>query len=413
MSAEKRKAGARWIRRVSIGCSNIRWVLGNHKPIIAAILLLLIFANRQIRSSTPVLSELEIQLQSDIADHRLDDFPLIEAAFILSGVDHPDSLAFYCRWYEELLQSLRDYHFDSADRVGSAAKVFSYLHANWLLTYREQATTLIDVVRHRQFNCVAGTLLFNLVCDDLGWSTEAFETPSHTYTLFSNFTEQIAVDNTTPMGFDIMRNLHDYSVYLRRFYPQNEAVQIGFDRLYAYENSKGRIINNTELLGLLAYNRAYLSKENRDYATAYEYVLLAQSFNADSRSNVRFEVSLYQTWGKALFDEQNYSLAFQILADAAYRYWNIEEFAKNCKAAYFLSMNRFWQVKNWPESRRMTEELLALDILDPNDARQITSHLQAWRSYLVQQNRTPEAQENASLLEQLIKGRKSGQFETR
>ncbi|MBN1540683.1 hypothetical protein JW992_00960 [candidate division KSB1 bacterium] len=368
-----------------------KWLQG-----IAAVLLL-----TGASGEAALLSPLEMRLEQDIADHRLDDFGPIEAAFILSGIDRSDTLAAYLSWYDELLQTLRDYHFDTADRVGSAAKVFSYLHANWLLDYREEATTLIDVVRRKEFNCVAGTLLFNLVCEDMGWSTEAFETPTHTYTVFPNFTEQITVENTTPMGFDIMRNLYDYSLYLQRFYPQNQVLQIGLDRLYAYENSRGRRINNTELLGLLAYNRAYFAKQNRDYARAYAYVRLAQSFNADSRSNVQFEISLYQTWGRVLFDRHDFTLAFQVMADAAYRYSDIEEFRHNSKAAYFQAMERFWRMKDWQESRRLTEELLDLEIIDVRDASHVERRLRQWREYFGRLDYSRESRESARLLQRV------------
>ena len=199
----------------------------------------------------------------------------------------------------------------------------------------------------------------------------------------------------------MMRNLYEYSRYLRQFYPQNQVAQIGLDRLYAYENSKGRVINNIELLGLLAYNRAYLAKEKRDYARAYEYVLLAQSFNADSRSNVRFEISLYQHWGKDLFARGNYPLAFQVMADAAYRYADQDEFVHNTKAAYFYSIGRFWQIKDWGKTKRMTEELLDLNIIDGQEAGRIEIHLQQWQAWLMRNNNIREGRNAKELIEEV------------
>ncbi len=321
---------------------------------------------------------LERHLQRDIENNRLDDFSLIEAAFILSGANQPDSLARYMNWYNSLLETIRSYNLDAHDRIASASKVFAYLHGAWLQTYKEEATTLTDVVNEKRFNCVAGTILYNLVCADLGWPTEAFETPTHTYTIFADFGHDITVENTSPIGFNIMRNLHDYSRYLMQFYPENQAYQIGLDRIYAYENSKGRKINNTELLGLLAYNRAYFANKRQDYKEAYDFVLLAQSFNRDSRSNVRFEINLYYRWGQQLVQQQDFQTAFEVFADAYYRYWENKDFAKNCKIAFQLAQKENWQKKDWFQFQELTNEMLDLGLMEEQDMQPLKAYMVNW-----------------------------------
>ncbi len=330
-------------------------------------------------------TDLQEQLQQDIERGRLDRFSLVEAAFILSGANEPDSLAICLRWYQDLLQTLKNYHFDPFDREGSAAKVFSYLHSSWLLTYKEQATTLLDVMRKKQFNCVAGTILYNLLCSDLGWPTDAFETPTHTYTIFSNFSRRIMVENTTPMGFNIMANLAEYSRYLLQFYPHNRAAQIGFDRIYAYENSKGRLIDNTELLGLLAYNRAYFADKKADYAEAYRFVLLAQKFNRDSRSNIDFEIHLYHRWGQQLFNQRQFYQAFTVLADGFYRYRNEQALAQNCTIAMLNALQQYGQSGDWPKSRDLLREFQTLKIgLDERQSKSVQEMMRFWIKQLIQ-----------------------------
>ena len=339
------------------------------------------------QSRTP----LERQLATDIQDFRLDDFSHIEAAFILSGATHPDSLAYYLQWYQKLLDVLNNYHLDRFDRVGSAGKVFAYLHETWLKTYEEKATTLLNVVKEKQFNCVAGTILFNLICEDLGWQTEAFETPTHTYTIFPNFTDKpIMIENTTPMGFNIMQNLKEYSRYLLQFYPENRAAKIGFDRLHEHEMSQGRKIDNTELLGLLAYNRAYLAVEEFDYQSGYDFVLLAQEFNKDSRSNVNFEIDLYYRWGKKLFDEKRYQQAFRVFIDAYQRYWEYDDFLKNSKAAFFNALAENWNDKNWSKSDQLFQEIFELDIIEEKDMARMETILLNWGHYLHRKKRSTQ-----------------------
>ena len=323
-------------------------------------------------------TQLERRLERDIEDYILDDFSLIEAAFILSGANQREDLERYLTWYDELLYTIRDYNLSAHDRINSASRVFAYLHSSWLITYKEEATTLIDVVDEKRFNCVAGTILYNLVCQDLGWPTEAFETPTHTYTIFPDFGHEITVENTSPIGFNIMRNLNEYSRYLLQFYPEEKRYQIGLDRIYAYENSKGRKIDNTELLGLLAYNRAYFADKVKDYKKAYDFVLLAQQFNRDSRSNVNFEIGLYYRWGQQLYERQLYQQAFTVFADAYYRYWENKDFADNCKVAFKLAQQHNWEGRDWEKFQRLTDEMLDLGLLDEYDLEGLKGYMVNW-----------------------------------
>ncbi|MBN1480763.1 hypothetical protein JXA70_10855 [candidate division KSB1 bacterium] len=321
---------------------------------------------------------LERQLERDIENYVLDDFRKIEAAFILSGANQQETLERYVGWYDNLLQTIRDYNFDPHDRVASASKVFAYLHSSWLITYKEEATTLIAIVDEKRYNCVAGTILYNLICEDLGWPTEAFETPTHTYTIFSDFGREITVENTSPIGFNMMRNLHDYNRYLLQFYPEEQRYQIGLDRIYAYENSKGRKIDNTELLGLLAYNRAYFANRTTDYKKAYDFVLLAQKFNRDSRSNYNFEINLYYRWGQQLYERKQFQEAFSVFADAYYRYWENKDFANNCKVAFNLAQRENWQKRDWDNFQQLTNEMLAIELLEKEDLDHLKGYMVNW-----------------------------------
>ena len=206
----------------------------------------------------------KVSLEEDISDGYLDDYSKIETAFILSGVTHPDSMQLYLDWYDQVLNKIKSFSFDVNDPMGSAQTVFIYLHNSWLEEYALESTTLADIARSKEYNCVAATILYNLICEEMQWTCEAFETPTHVYTILKNFRQKMIVENTNHMGFNIMKNLKAYSKYLSKYYPQNDVLRIGLDRLYYHENKNGRVINNTELLGLLAYNRAYLERKNKD-----------------------------------------------------------------------------------------------------------------------------------------------------
>ncbi len=350
----------------------------------------------------PSVYAAEKSLVEDIADGYLNDYSKIEAAFILSGVTDPGSLRRHLDWYAGLLDKIKNFPFDFNDPVGSAQTVFLYLHSAWLKTYARESTTLADIVRSKEYNCVSATILYNLVCEDLNWSTKAFETPTHVYTIFDNLRANLIVENTSTMGFDIMKNLKSYSRYLTRYYPESEVLRIGLDRLYYHENSRGREITNTELLGLLAYNRAYLAKKNKDFKTAYDYVLLAQQFNPDSRSNVNFEIGLYYDWGHKLFSKRDFNEAFTVFADGYYRYPDNEDFLKNTFASFYNALQFNWLKKDWPETRRLIREIIDLQVLKDKDRTNIRQILNNWLRYFESVDDAQSAEEAQRILEKLI-----------
>jgi len=327
-------------------------------------------------------------LKVDLQDQSLDDFSHIKTAFILSGVQKKKQLDACIQWYHQTLEILENSSLDPFKPEESAQSVFIYLHTHHLKTYSKHATTLLDIMRTQTFNCVSATILYNLLCADLGLETQAFETPTHVYTLFTQYDKRIMVENTTSMGFNIIKNLRNYSRYLARFYPENQVLKIGLDRLYFHEQSKGRQINNTELLGLLAYNQAYLAREKNQFSKAYEWVLLAQLLNEDSRSNITFEKSLYYQWGKMLVHESRFEEAFTVYADGTYRYPEMEELANNCKLAFFHSQRDFEKKDDWNSAHQMSYEILDLDILDERDIQALTVLLDGWAGRLLfEQNR--------------------------
>ena len=152
------------------------------------------------------------RLYNDIEDGRLDEFSLAEAACIISGQTTKDSLQVYIKWYQNIVKGIESLGFvDPFDKPGSAEKLFYYLHTHFLKEYQEKATTFVEIKNQRHYNCVSGTVLYNLICDELGLNTEAFETPTHVYTIFSNFSKNVVVENTSSMGFNITKNLKSYS----------------------------------------------------------------------------------------------------------------------------------------------------------------------------------------------------------
>ena len=341
-------------------------------------------------------------LKTDLKNERLDTFTLIEAAFIVSGTETPVELADGMAWFESLITDIQLKNIPvRGNDAETARRLFNYMHAVWLPDYEKYATSLLDIQQRRGYNCVSATVLYNLSCLELGLQTAAFETPSHVYTIFENFTDHVTVENTSPMGFNIMRNLQAYSQYLAQYYPEKMIYQIGLDRLYAYENSKGREITNFELLGLICYNRALMAVEKSNYEQAYTFVQLAQQFNRDSRSNVDFEHHIYTHFGQQLFQQQRYVDAFFLFQEAALRYPREEAYVKNCVRAFKNGLNHAWEQKNWHLTVDMILEMDSLALLSPEEEQVQQSMLLRWIHYFKSRENEKAAQKARALFEKI------------
>ena len=334
----------------------------------------------------------------DIEDGQLDNFTTIEAAFIVSGANNQAKLSQGLKWFNKLISDIKENNIMEYEKVASAERLFYYFHTIWLKQYKKKATTLFDIIDRKEYNCVAATVLYNLTCDRLGITTHAFETPTHVYTIFSNFSERVMVENTTSIGFNIIKNLDAYSKYLLQYYPDKQSLKIGLDRIYYYENSQGREINNTELLGLICYNLALFNTEKKNYDQAYQYVELAQLFNEDSRSNIRFEKQLYYRWGQQLFKQKKYFQAFEITADAYYRYPDNSDFKNNCRLTYNKALLNLWNSKDWDKSERIVLEMDDLEIRSSRETDYQKKILSDWIRFLSAQNRREQALRAIELL---------------
>ncbi|MDZ7263765.1 MAG: hypothetical protein ONB16_04220 [candidate division KSB1 bacterium] len=361
-------------------------------------IILLLLLCCEVLASGQKLSD---QLLADIEDGELDNFSRIEAAFLIAANNDSAQWQQGLMWFHGLVEDVRQKNIIGFDKVPSAEKLFLYLHTTWLIHYQREATTLFDIMERKAFNCVSATVLYNLLGDEVGLKTEAFETPTHVYSIFTNIAEQVMVENTNSMGFNIMKNLQRYSEYLRQYYPENEALKIGLDRLYAYENSHGRRINNTELLGLIAYNLAIFWAEKKNFEQAYAKLTLAQRFNADSRSNQKFEISLYYRWGQMLFDQRDFLRAFRVMADACYRYPDNNDFRQNCQIAFVNALQQLWRDKDWDETEAIIWEMADLNIASKRELELQLQVLQRWMDYLRLQQRSEETQRAAMLYQQL------------
>lgn len=87
----------------------------------------------------------------------------------------------------------------------------SYRHARrldrairdrFLRTYREDADSVLEVVRHGRFNCLSGSLVYALVARAAGYRVQLLESPTHVLLELEFRDRLIVVETTEPHGFD-------------------------------------------------------------------------------------------------------------------------------------------------------------------------------------------------------------------
>jgi len=79
--------------------------------------------------------------------------------------------------------------------------------------------------------------------------------------------------------------------------------------------------------------------------------------------------------------KKNYTDAFTVFADAYYRHSDNKDFLNNTFVMLYNSLNVNWQEKNWLDSKRLVEETIDLDILQPKDRNHIEALLINWSRY--------------------------------
>jgi Tfp pilus assembly protein PilF len=152
-------------------------------------------------AETP-LSDLEQRLFADAEDGRLDEFSLLDAALIASGVKDTAELGRYSERMESWAVELK--HGGGAD--GSPRRqveaIFAFLHGKILRgKYNLQCTDLRQAFDDGQFNCVSATVLFNCLAGEMGFSSSALETPGHALSRVFLPDGSLDVETTCPRWF--------------------------------------------------------------------------------------------------------------------------------------------------------------------------------------------------------------------
>ena len=283
------------------------------------------------------LSVLEQHLFADAADGRLDDFPLLDAALIASGVDDTSALRHYrnrvAAWAEELRQNNR---MDGPQRR-QVEMIFEFLHRNILYgKYNIECTDLRQALDQGRFNCVSATVLFNCLAGEFGYSCCALETPGHALSRVYLPDGPLDVETTCPRWFHLQ---HDPI-------KQTEALEKTIGRKSVDDKSKLREISPIQLTAMIYYNRGvdFLTEKRFAQATAANAkALRLDPLNSTARGNF---LATINNWAIDLDNSNHFAEAVALLRQGLVFDPHYEAFALN-----FVHVHNQWSQQLCKEGR--------------------------------------------------------------
>ncbi len=216
-------------------------------------------------------STLECRLLAEMADGRLQQFSLLEAGLIASGVDCPEQL----RRHVDHFTTITYQAFLSSDSVASDAAILANellqrLHRLVLIGDYDPLCTEIDrTLETGSFNCVTATVLFRYLAQLHGVAVMTIGQPDHVFCRIPGY-PPITIETTSPQGwiegeFDLAGPGH-------------------FDSLAAFDHAvstKERVLTDVQLVAKIYYNRAVVLLKANAHAAALPWLLRATGLDPD------------------------------------------------------------------------------------------------------------------------------------
>ena len=249
---------------------------------------------------------LEKRLFADAADGRLDQFSLLEAALIASGVEETKTLQRYRQRQAALLGELRSSGKLTGPPRRRAQVVFEFMHGRVLHSgYHTDCTDLRTALDQGRFNCVSASVLFNCLAGEQGLAVCGLEIPGHAMSRLALPGGPLDVETTCPRWFQLMGD------------PQKQAelVQEALGRPAPADRAHTREVSHTQLTAMIYYNRGVDLLAQRRFdraATANAKALRLDPRSATARGNL---LATINNWAIALSSSNRYAEAIDLLRE--------------------------------------------------------------------------------------------------
>jgi tetratricopeptide (TPR) repeat protein len=285
---------------------------------------------------SPRLSDLERRLFAAIHDDRFDNFSLLEAGLIASGIERDGQLRGYCRRFDALVESLRSSGKVRGTPYAQAKAIFEFLHGKLLKGgYSLKASDVREAFDRGRFNCVTATLLMNCLSRRFDLKAVAIELPGHARSRLVLSGKTLEIESTCPQWFDLarddkpnsngpVRQINDVQLVAMIYY--NCGVDLLAERRFAdaaAANAKALRLDPSNATAKGNY-LATINNWGIELATAGEYPKAAELFRLGLAADPAYEafranyVKLYREWSTHLCDDGQDNAAIVLLDKAAH-----------------------------------------------------------------------------------------------
>jgi tetratricopeptide (TPR) repeat protein len=291
------------------------------------------------------LAPLEARMLADPSAGNFQQFSLIEAALIASGVDQVSKLESYERKYAAWLAAVRRLSRSKESSLRRAEVLFEFMHREILSGgYDAQATELIHPFDDGRFNCASATVLFTALAADCGLIVHPIERPRHAMCAVEIDGQPMVIETTCPNWFQLTSEM------------RREAERAALVRDAASDHpASRREIGAAALAAVIYYNRGVdLLHENR-FAEAVSVNVRALRLDPENETAAGNLLASINNWALGLCAEGEYAEAAELLARGLAIAPDHEPFHTNQRHVY-----RSW-IQSLAAAGRQREAIAVLD----------------------------------------------------
>ena len=180
-------------------------------------------------------------------------------------------------------------------------KLLSIMHKTIFKKYRSTRTTVLNVLKNGEYNCVSSAFLYNIILDKTGMKTRAVIIPGHVYSQVFVNRRWIDVETTMHKGFDpIRRDGLPTTPDDRQFIPEKG------------DRTKRKFISNSKFVALFYYNRATLQFHNRDGRVPFRLFFKALKLFPKHLASEKNLTAVIVNWGASLIRKGRTNRATEI-----------------------------------------------------------------------------------------------------
>ena len=221
---------------------------------------------------------------------------MARAALIVSGVS-ADRLATYERKLKTVLDSIVAKTKAVSGNAARAEAALVELHTGGVFShYKEESTTLINILDDGTFNCVSSAVLYLLVLKSLGIQASGVDTPDHAFVIVELDGRRIDVETTNRHGFDPGS---------KKEFTDEFGRVTGFSYVPPGEYAKREVIGQKALVSLILSNRVVALEQKKDYPSSLKLGVEVNALRNDSKGK-QFLLDRINNMMVQLYKEKDY-----------------------------------------------------------------------------------------------------------